>query len=87
VKLYGLPTVAEEGGVPEIVGAVFAGADGAVTVMENAESDELATPSLTLITMFENVPSLDVVGVPDSVPVLVLNDAHEGFPEIENVSV
>ncbi len=46
--------------------------------MLNAGSEALAEPSLTLITMFEYVPTAPVPGVPDSRPVLVLNVAHVG---------
>jgi hypothetical protein len=35
-------------------------------------------PSLTLMTMFENVPTCVDVGVPDSCPVTLLNVAHTG---------
>src|SRR5690606_364173 len=41
-------------------------------------------PSLTPITMFENVPT--AFGVPESRPVLVEKLAHAGMPEIEKVS-
>jgi len=84
VNVYAVPTVAEVDGVPEMVGAVL---DEAETVMENAASDDLATPSLTLITILEKVPTLAVVGVPESLPLVVLKDAHAGLPEIENFSV
>ena len=40
-----------------------------MTVIENAASAALALPSLTLMTMFEYVPTLALVGVPDSWPV------------------
>ena len=58
-----------------------------VTVIENAASAALALPSLTLMTMFEYVPALALVGVPDNWPVAVLNDAHAGRFAIENVSL
>ena len=51
---------------------------GAVTVIENAASEALAVPSLTLITMFEYAPACAAVGVPDRRPVVVLNVAHDG---------
>ena len=56
-------------------------------MIENAASAALALPSLTLITMFEYVPALAPVGVPDSCPVAVLNVAHAGRFAIANVSV
>lgn len=49
--------------------------------------DELEAPSLTLMTMFEYVPMLPVLGVPVSAPVEVLNEAHDGRFAIENRSV
>ncbi len=53
-------------------------------VIEKAGSDLLTKPSLTLITMFECVPT--AVGVPLKSPVAVENVAHAGRFEIENVS-
>ena len=55
--------------------------------MVNAGSAALEVPSLTLIMMFEYVPTLAAVGVPLSWPVLVLKAAHEGWLAIEKVSV
>jgi hypothetical protein len=55
--------------------------------MANGGSDVVAAPSLTLITMFENVPTFASVGVPASRPVLVLKLAHDGRFEIENRSL
>ena len=57
------------GGVPPIVG-------GPLTLMLNAGSEADAWPSLTVITMLENVPAL--VGVPLRVPVEVLKVAQLG---------
>ncbi|HEU4603401.1 MAG TPA: hypothetical protein VFS24_15615 [Steroidobacteraceae bacterium] len=37
-----------------------------LTVIENAPSDVVALPSEALITMFEDVPTLELDGVPDS---------------------
>jgi hypothetical protein len=68
-------------GVPEIVGARF----GCETTIENAGSDALAVPSLTLIVMFENVPA--AVGVPLSWPVVAENVAQAGLFAMLNVSV
>ena len=50
-----------------------------VTWIENAGSDALALPSLTLITMPEVVPTFDAVGVPLKLPVAMLNAAHAGL--------
>jgi hypothetical protein len=47
VKVYSDPTLADVGGLPEIVGGEFA----LETVMENAASALDCVPSLTLITM------------------------------------
>jgi|SRR5579883_1599300 len=82
VKLYAVPAAAEVGGVPKIVGALLA---GAVTSMLNAGRDADPTPSLTVMTMFENAPT--AAGVPESRPVEVSKAAQDGFPEIENVRV
>jgi hypothetical protein len=76
-----VPTPPVVGGVPEIVGGRF----GCVTAIENAGSDAVACPSLTLIAMLANVPA--AVGVPDSCPVLPLNVAQAGRLVILNVSV
>jgi hypothetical protein len=84
VKLYGAATFIEVAGCPEIVGGTLGGLD---TVMEKGANDAEATPSLTLMMMFEDVPTFAVAGVPASRPELVLNVAHAGLPEIENVSV
>src|SRR5262245_25862253 len=71
-------------GEPEIVGGVFV-TGAAATVMPDAGSDAVAVPSLTLMTMLLYVPA--VVGVPDSLPVVVLNVAHVGLFVMANVSV
>ena len=49
------------------------------TAIEKAGNDELAVPSLTLITMFEYVAMSAAVGVPESLPVEVLNVAQAGL--------
>ena len=51
------------GGVHDSVAAPF---DACVTAIENAGSDVVALPSLTLMTMFEYAPTCAAVGVPDS---------------------
>jgi hypothetical protein len=58
----------------------------ACTVIVNAASDAEAVPLLTEIVMLAYVPTLAAVGVPDSWPVVVLNDAQEGMFAIEKVS-
>ncbi len=83
VKVYAVPAVAMVAGVPEMVG----GLAGAETVIEKAGSEALAEPSLTEITILEKVPTLAVVGVPESWPVAVLKLAHAGRSEIEKVSL
>src|SRR4029077_12524804 len=61
---YCTPCGAEVDGEPLMVGGLFSA--GAVTVIANAASDALNLPSLTEITMFENVPVVPVGGVPDN---------------------
>jgi hypothetical protein len=46
--------------------------------MLNAGRAADAWPSLTLIAMFENVPTLELEGVPLTVPFAMLNVAHDG---------
>ena len=53
VNEYATPVRTEVGGVPEIVGGWFVVPPEALTVIENAGSEAVATPSLTLMTMFE----------------------------------
>jgi hypothetical protein len=67
----------EAGGVPEITGARFEGV-ALLTAIENAGSVAADCPSLTLITMLPKLPTLPLVGVPASRPVLVLNVAQLG---------
>lgn len=57
------------------------------TLSVKGASDALAAPSLTLITTVVELPTLAVAGVPDSVPVAALKLAHDGLPEMENLSV
>src|SRR5450432_2828941 len=68
---YADPATAVVGGVPKMVSV-------AVTWMENAASALEVVPSLTLITMFEYVPTFAAPGVPDNVPVVLLKVSHEG---------
>ncbi len=55
----------------------------AFTTMLYAGRETDVVPSLTLILMPENVPV--AVGVPASLPVLVLKEAHAGLPVMLNV--
>jgi len=79
---YVCPTVAEVEGVPVMVGGATA-----ATVIVNGARDADDAPLLTEIVTLPNVPTLADVGVPDSWPVVVLNDAQDGMLEIEKVSV
>jgi hypothetical protein len=60
-------------GVPPMVGA-----GSAVTWMLKVGSEADAWPSLTLIVMFEYVPTLELEGVPLKVPVATLKVAQDG---------
>src|SRR5689334_11757379 len=60
---YAVPTCTLVEGVPEIVGAPFG---GAVTWIENGARAVVVFPSLTLMRILVEVPTLLVVGVPDS---------------------
>jgi hypothetical protein len=53
----------------------------------NTASAALALPSLTLILMFANAPTLLVAGLPLKAPVTLLKLAHEGLLAIVKVSV
>ena len=57
------------------------------TLIENAGSDFVAMPSLTLMTMFEYDPIWDEDGVPVRLPVELLNVAQPGFLAILYVSL
>ena len=57
------------------------------TLMLNGDSAADWVPSLTLITMFENVPTLELPGLPVSAPVEPLNLAHDGMFWMLKVSV
>ena len=74
----------EVGGVHDKVTEPVA---SATTWMLNAGKLALAVPSLTLILMLLNVPTLAAVGVPLSRPVLELNAAQAGALAMLNVSV
>ena len=68
-----------------MTGALFVVVPDPVTLMLNAGNEVVAWPSVTEITMFEYVPTCDVVGVPLREPLYPLNEAHAGLPEIVNV--
>jgi hypothetical protein len=57
------------------------------TTIANVGSETVVVPSLTLIRMLENVPVCVLLGVPDSLPVVVLNAAQAGLFAILNVRV
>jgi hypothetical protein len=65
VNAYALPAVTERAGEPLIVGGELPDV-AALTAIEKAGSDALALPSLTVILMFEYVPTLLLVGLPAS---------------------
>ena len=83
VNAYAVPTVAVVPGVPVMVGAVFV-PEEPDTVMSNAGSEAEDTPSEAMIITWAYVPA--VVGVPETLPVDVLNVAHDGLLRIERVS-
>ncbi len=58
-----------------------------VTAIGNEGSDALVVPSLTLMVMFEYVPTSAAVGVPDSSPVALLKLAQLGAFLMLNVSL
>ncbi len=77
---YATPTVAFVGGVPEIVGAAFE-----LARIENAGSELVLAPSLTLIWMFVQRPTAE--GVPYRRPVDVLKLAQLGLFTMLKLSV
>src|SRR6185437_13155076 len=85
----GLPSTLLVGGVQSSVTEPVTGGGGevetALTVIVKLVSAVLIFPSLTLMTMFAAVPA--AVGVPESVPELVLKLAHAGLLVMENASV
>jgi hypothetical protein len=66
--------------------SVTAPSESWFTAMLKAGSEAETLPSLTLTTMFEYVPTLAASGVPEILPVVVLNVAQEGLLAIEKVS-
>jgi hypothetical protein len=78
MKLYQTPTLAVVEGTPEIRGGEFVPELVPVTVIENAGSDAVDVPSLTLMRMFEYVPMFAVVGIAESWHLVLLKTAHDG---------
>ena len=85
LNIYAFETVALVAGVPEMLGG--GGGVAASTVMVKAAREAVCAPSLTLITIGLEGPTSDAAGVPLSLPVFVLNAAHEGLPVMANVSL
>lgn len=81
VKVYDWPAVTDAGGVPLMTGGLFV----ASTVIEKLESETVAAPSDTEITMLDVVPRLLDVGVPLNRPVAVLKVAQAGRFVIEKL--
>ncbi len=73
----------EVDGVPPMTGV--SGPLG-TTVIEKASSATLVVPSLTVMALFEYVPTCAPLGVPDNLPLAVLKLAQVGQLEIETVS-
>ena len=69
--------------MPLIVGAWLVD----VTAIEKVGSDADDVPSLTVILIFEYVPTCAVVGIPVRLPVELLKLAHDGLLVIEKLSV
>ena len=65
--------------------AVRAFRDNGIVAMENAASEVVSLPSDTLMRTFANEAT--AVGVPESLPVVVLNVAQAGLFWIDHVSV
>src|SRR5687768_13393196 len=55
--------------------------------MENGGGGVVDEPSLTLMMMLEAVPRFALLGVPESLPVVVLNTSQLGLFWMENESV
>jgi hypothetical protein len=71
--------------LPELGGGAAA---VAVTAIESAASEAAApVESRALMTIFWNVPTLEVEGEPLNFPVALLNAAQDGLLEMENVRV
>ena len=84
-NMYALETIAWVAGVPEMLGG--GGGAAVVTVIVNAGREAVCVPSLTLIVIGPDAPTLAAAGVPLSLPVVVSNAAHEGLPVMAKVSV
>src|SRR5690606_31152313 len=81
-----VPWTTVVGGVPEIVGGRLFGS-AAATVIENAGREAVALASLTVVTMFEYVPTCREPGVPCRRPRDGSSDAHGGAFATEKVSL
>jgi hypothetical protein len=86
MKLYQTPTLAVVGGVPEMRGGEFVPELEPVTVIEKAGRYAVDVPSLTLIRIFEYVPTSALVGMSDSWQRVRLKTAHAGAFWIEHLS-
>lgn len=81
-----MPSAFRVGGTHDNVTGAVVDVD-CTTLIAKAGSDLVAMPSLTLMTIFEYVPTCDEDGVPVSLPVLLLNEAQAGFILILKVSL
>jgi hypothetical protein len=81
---YAVPTFAVVGGVPVIVGVLFA---FGFTTSEYAGSDTFVVPSVTEMTIPLQVRVCSANGVPHMRPVAASNDANPGLFAIEKVSL
>jgi hypothetical protein len=77
-NLYACPAVTEVAGWPLIAGGAGV-PPGLVTWIANEGSDAVALPSETEITIPAYVPTSALPGLPDSAPLVVSKDAHEGL--------
>jgi hypothetical protein len=73
---YGVPTVTDVAGVPEIVGGQFTELAGA-TVIENGGNIANELPSLAAMIILGYTPAAD--GTPESVPRRLSKEAHAGL--------
>ena len=65
VNVYAVPERTDVAGEPLITGAPLVEPD-VRTVSVNAGKEAVVRPSLTRMMMFENVPTLELAGVPES---------------------
>jgi hypothetical protein len=83
-KEYAVPTLAVLGGVPVMVGDLFA---LGFTTSEYAGSDTFVVPSVTEMTIPLQVRACSANGLPYKRPVVVSKDAKPGLFAIEKVSL